>query len=129
VWALVTFLAGCATERASVAPSAAAGVAPGPAPTRAALLARRFRSIDVGALTADWPKRPDLPKPEAGYEEAAVGASLAPSDGWWCDLLVDRDDPKVLWVRATGTIVGIREYRGPATIVDETGPLVLDPGR
>lgn len=103
--------------------------APEPAPpTYAAALAQRLRGIDLGTLTADWPRRSELPKPEKSYDAAFAGADVALCDGWWCDILLDRDDPQVLWVRATGSVRGIREYRGPARVLDDSGPLVLQVG-
>jgi hypothetical protein len=51
--------------------------------------------------------------PPGRYEWAPVGADLA-CDGWRYDVVVDPARPEVFWVCATGTIAGIREYRGPA---------------
>jgi len=131
--ATVAFLGACAGP--PVAPEPAAGVPSGtrailsePAPLgHAASLVKRLEGIDLGTLTADWPRRSDLPKPERGYDAAFAGEDLA-CDGWRYDILVDLECPRAVWVRAIGTIVGIREYRGPAEIVDDSGPLVFRVG-
>lgn len=88
----------------------------------AARLAKRFRG--EGVSLKGWPVQRDLPKPEKCYVIAFLWEDGA-CDGWWYDLLVDLKTPRVVWVRRTGTIVGIREYLGPAEIVDDSGPLAL----
>jgi hypothetical protein len=105
-------------------------VLPEPESSPAARLVKRLAATDLGKLTADWPRRPQLPKPERGYDAAFDGGDLAVCDGWRYDILVDLERPEVFWVRATGTIAGIREYRGPAEVVeiDDAGPLMIRVG-
>ncbi|MCK6461224.1 MAG: hypothetical protein L6Q95_15180, partial [Planctomycetes bacterium] len=89
-------------------------------------LAERFRRERVAFH--GWPVRDALPRPERCYEAAFLREDVA-SDGWSYELLVDVDNPRLLWVRRTGTIVGgIVSYLGPAWIVDDSGPLVLRVG-
>jgi hypothetical protein len=137
--AVAVLLAACAaprTKSVEPAPVAASPSPPPPSPTppspppqsvsHVARLAWRFR--DEGVRLAGWPVRDELPRPERCYEAAFLWADLA-CDGWSYDLLVDVDNPRVLWVRRTGTIVGgIVSYLGPAEIVDDAGPLVLRVG-
>ncbi len=136
--ALAVLLGACASpRRATVGPEqTAVSAAPsedrqlmperGP-PSHAVVLARRLAGVDLGTLTANWPRRPGLPKPEKGYEAVFAGEDLA-CDGWRYEILVDLERPRVVWVRTVGTIAGIREYRGPAEIVDDSGPLVFRVG-
>ncbi len=132
--AAAAFLGACAGPRvAPVAPEPAAAVAPPetreilpePEPHQyAASLVKRLEGVDLGKLTEDWPRRSELPKSEEGYDAAFAGEDLA-CDGWRYEILVDAECPRIVWVRTTGTIAGIREYRGPAEIVDDSGCLVL----
>lgn len=126
--ALALLLGACAQPRAaSVEPAAAA--APTPAPPQpqsyVARLADRFRRERVNFL--GWPVA--TPPPGKAYDAAPLGADLA-CDGWSYELLVDPENPRVVWVRRTGTIVGgIVSYLGPAEVVDDSGPsLVLRVG-
>lgn len=135
-----TLVAACAAPReATVAPTSAdvsaaprsgtPEILPRPtSPPHAARLADRLQGISAGKLTEGWPRCDHLPKPEACYDAAFVGEDLA-SDGWRYDVLVDLECPRIVWVRTTGTIAGIREYRGPAEIVDESGPVVFRVGQ
>jgi hypothetical protein len=127
VLALAALLAACAAPppTASVEPAAAPPAAP--APSRyVERLAERFRRKRVSL--GGWPVRDALPRPEGCYDVAFLREDGA-SDGWSYDLLVDLENPRVVWVRRTGTIVGdVRDYLGPAEIVDDSGPLVLRVG-
>jgi hypothetical protein len=126
---LIALLGACAApEAASVEPArAAAGpVAPPPPASYVARLAERFRRERVGV--AGWPVRDALPRPETCYDAAFLWEDHA-ADGWSYEILVDAQNPRVLWVRRKGTIVGgIVSYLGPAEIVDDSGPLVLRVG-
>jgi hypothetical protein len=126
---LIAFLGACAApEAASVepAPAAAQPAPPAPPPSYVARLAERFRRERVGV--AGWPVRDALPGPETCYDAAFLWEDRA-ADGWSYEILVDAQNPRVLWVRRTGTIVGgIVSYLGPAEIVDDSGPLVLRVG-
>ncbi|MFI5402469.1 MAG: hypothetical protein ACHQ1G_05995 [Planctomycetota bacterium] len=124
VLALAALLAACAAPpppTASVGPAASPSA---PAPSSyLERLAERFRreKVSLGA----WPVRGALPRPERCYDVAFLWEDHA-SDGWSYDLLVDPENPRVVWVRRTGTIVGnVRDYLGPAEIVDDSGPLVF----
>ncbi len=128
---VAALLVACASQpppAASVEPAPAAGGpfrAPAP-PSCVAGLAERFRRERVAV--EGWPVRAALPRPERCYEAAFLREDHA-SDGWSYELLVDVDNPRLLWVRRTGTIVGgIVSYLGPAWIVDDSGPLVLRVG-
>jgi hypothetical protein len=129
--ALAALLAACASQAppaASVEPApAAASPAPRPRPARPVdRLAERFRAEHVNV--SGWPVREALPRPEACYDAAFLWEDRA-SDGWSYELLVDAENPRTLWVRRTGTIIGgIVSYLGPADIVDDSGPLVLRVG-
>lgn len=129
--ALAALLAACASpppQAASVEPApAAAQPAPRPRPSRPVDgLAERFRREHV--QVSGWPVREALPRPEKCYDAAFLWEDHA-SDGWSYELLVDVDNPRLLWVRRTGTIVGgIVSYLGPAWVVDDSGPLVLRVG-
>jgi hypothetical protein len=123
-------LAACAAPEAASVEAIAAAAPPSspssPPRSRAAGLAERFRCERVAV--AGWPVRGALPRTERCYEVAFLWADVA-SDGWSYELLVDADNPRLLWVRRTGTIVGgIVSYLGPAWIVDDMGPLVLRVG-
>jgi hypothetical protein len=128
--ALAALLAACASPPppvAAVEPAPAAAQPPRPRPVRPVDgLAERFRRERVNV--AGWPVREALPRPEKCYDAAFLWEDHA-SDGWSYELLVDVDNPRLLWVRRTGTIVGgIVSYLGPAWILDDTGPLVLRVG-
>lgn len=126
--AALVLLGACAAPGAPE-PSAVASVPPPatrePAPSPFADLAARFQGVDLQGLTTGWPRRAALPKPEAFYGVALSQVNPAVCDGWSYDVLVDLSNTRIVWVRATGTIAGTVEYRGPAEVVGDLGPLEL----
>jgi hypothetical protein len=136
--AAAILLGACASPPAVPGPEPAAAAAEEPrpleptgrcaycvaAPAHVVELAERLRALGPERLTAGWPRRSALPKDERRYLAAHVCEDLA-SDGWHYDVLVDSERPTVLWVRTTGTIAGIREYRGPA---DVASVMAAEPG-
>ena len=127
--ACVVVLAACASpapepEAASVAPAETRA----PPASPFAALAKRLEGVDLEGLTAGWQRRDALPRPEGGY--AVVLSSECPGmcDGWTYDVLVDIESPRTVWVRTSGTIAGIVEYRGPAELLGDEGPLAFRAG-
>jgi len=124
--AAVALLGACAAS----SPPEPAAVAAAPAvearelpPSPYVALAKRFDGIDLEGLTTSWPRRDALPKAVGCYAVAMSESNPAVCDGWCYDVLVDIEEPRIIWVRATGTIAGIIEYRGPAEVVGDSGPL------
>ncbi len=95
-------------------------------PLRAFRLAGRLRETGLGE--AKWPRRWDLPKPEACYDAAWLWGQGACCDDCVSEVLVDLENPRVFWIRCTGTIAGVRWYLGPAEILDDAGPLTFRVG-
>jgi hypothetical protein len=101
---------------------------PAPRPSiEAYRIMRRLEGVGLWRVAKDWPAPERLPKPDACYG-VAMTDSLGATDGWCFGVLVDLDDPRVFWVFRVGSIAGIIEYRGPAEILDDSGPLVLRVG-
>jgi len=122
--ALAALLAACAAPQMA---SVDAVVAPAPRASRYVdHLAQRFR--DERVSLGGWPVRASLPRSEACYDAAFLLEDGA-CDGWSYDLLVDVESPRIVWVRRTGTIVGdVRDYLGPAEILDDSGLLTFRAG-
>lgn len=83
----------------------------------AARLAKRFRG--EGVSLKGWPVQRDLPKPEKCYDIAFLWEDGA-CDGSWTSRPRGSSG-----CAGPARIVGIREYLGPAEIVDDSGPLAL----
>ena len=122
-------LAACAAPRAeepaaAVAPAEVREGLPKRDPDRplyAADLAKRFRERAL-RREAPWPRRSELPKPEERYDVAFLWMSSY-GCAEYSEVLVDLEDPRIFWIRVTGGIRDVREYLGPAEILNEAGPL------